>query len=48
MLRSNSLTAFVFAVAQTFTIGVLPGQAAQNCGPGAHWVQTGAMLGAGY
>ena len=48
MFRSNSLTAFVFAVAQTFTIGVLPGQAAQNCGPGAHWVQTGAMLGAGY
>ena len=48
MLRLNSLAAFVFAVAQTFTIGVLPGQTAQNCGPGAHWVQTGAMLGAGY
>ena len=49
MFRLTSLAAFVFAVAQTFMIGVfLPGQAAQNCGSGADWVQTGQMLGAGY
>ena len=38
----------VVALAQSLSVGVLPGQAAQNCGPGAHWVQTGPMLGAGY
>ena len=29
-------------------LAVVPTQAAQNCGPDAHWVQTGSGLGAGY
>ena len=29
-------------------LAVVPTQAAQNCGPDAHWVQTGSALGAGY
>lgn len=43
-------TAFLAALAsaQIVSIGALPGQAAQNCGAGAHWVQTGQGLGAGY
>ena len=38
----------MFAAAQVFTFGALPGQAAQNGCPEAHWVQTGALLGAGF
>ena len=48
MLRFGSPAVAVFAMAQTLTLGVLPSQAAQNCGPHAHWVQTGAGLGSGY
>ena len=48
MLSLRSPAIALVALAQSFSVGVLPGQAAQNCGPGAHWVQTGPMLGAGY
>ena len=48
MLGRTTALLGALAAAQAVSLGALPGQAAQNCGAGAHWVQTGPALGAGY
>jgi len=48
MLGRNSILFGTLALAQVVSMSATPGQAAQNCGSGAHWVQTGSALGAGY
>ncbi len=48
MRRIGSAAAVVVTAAQLITISGLPARGAQNCGPDAHWVQTGSALGAGY
>ena len=48
MLRRTSALVGALAAAQAVSMSALPGQAAVNCGAGAHWVHTGPGLGAGY
>ena len=48
MLGRISAFFAALASAQIASLGALPAQAAQHCGAGAHWVQTGPALGAGY
>lgn len=48
MLQRLPVFCAVWAAASAVCMGAVPAQAAQNCGQGAHWVQTGPALGAGY
>ena len=48
MLGRTSILLGALGLAQAVSMSGTPVQGAQNCGPGAHWVQTGAGLGSGY
>ena len=48
MLGRRSAFVAVLAAVQAVSIGAQPAHAAQNCGAGGHWIQTGPALGAGY
>ena len=48
MLGRTTACLAALASVQLAGLGTLPTQAAVNCEPGTHWVQTGPALGAGY
>ena len=48
MLGRRSAFVAALAAVQAVSIGAQPAHAAQNCGAGGHWIQTGPALGAGY
>ena len=48
LMKIGQVAIACFAALQSLSISGAPASAAQNCGPGWHWVQTGSAYGAGY